>query len=52
VALGDESAIGVVAVLGSTFDGSDEPVAELATDARTCWRTDANICSGQTAGKL
>jgi glutamate decarboxylase len=31
VALCDENTIGVVAVLGSTFDGSYEPVAELAT---------------------
>ncbi|GLW66238.1 glutamate decarboxylase [Actinomadura rubrobrunea] len=30
VALCDENTIGVVAVLGSTFDGSYEPVAELA----------------------
>jgi len=27
----DENTIGVVAVLGSTIDGSDEPVAEMAT---------------------
>jgi glutamate decarboxylase len=31
VALCDENTIGVVAILGSTFDGSYEPVAELAT---------------------
>jgi glutamate decarboxylase len=31
VALCDENTIGVVAVLGSTFDGSYEPVKELAT---------------------
>ena len=30
-ALCDENTIGVVAVLGSTFDGSYEPVAEIAT---------------------
>jgi glutamate decarboxylase len=30
VALCDENTIGVVAILGSTFDGSYEPVAELA----------------------
>jgi glutamate decarboxylase len=31
VALCDENTIGVVAVLGSTFDGSYEPVAEICT---------------------
>jgi glutamate decarboxylase len=31
VKLVDENTIGVVAVLGSTFDGSYEPVAEMAT---------------------
>jgi len=31
VALCDENTIGVVAILGSTFDGSYEPVAEIAT---------------------
>jgi glutamate decarboxylase len=31
VALCDENTVGVVAILGSTFDGSYEPVAELAT---------------------
>ncbi|KRV48559.1 glutamate decarboxylase [Wenjunlia vitaminophila] len=31
VELCDENTVGVVAVLGSTFDGSYEPVAELAT---------------------
>jgi glutamate decarboxylase len=31
VALCDENTIGVVAILGSTFDGSYEPVAEVAT---------------------
>jgi glutamate decarboxylase len=30
VALCDENTIGVVAILGSTFDGSYEPVAEIA----------------------
>ena len=30
MALCDEDTIGVVAILGSTFDGSYEPVAEIA----------------------
>ena len=30
MALCDENTIGVVAVLGSTFDGSYEPVADIA----------------------
>jgi glutamate decarboxylase len=42
VALCDENTIGVVAVLGSTFDGSYEPVAEIAAaldglQERTGW---------------
>ncbi len=34
VALCDENTIGVVAILGSTFDGSYEPVKEIADGAR------------------
>ena len=36
VALCDENTIGVVAILGSTFDGAYEPVAELPTRSTTC----------------
>ena len=34
----DENTIGVVAILGSTFDGSYEPVAEIARGARRAGR--------------
>ncbi len=36
VARCDENTIGVVAVMGSTMDGSYEPVAEIAADLDTC----------------
>jgi glutamate decarboxylase len=48
VALCDENTIGVVAVLGSTFDGSYEPVAEIATaldelQDRTGWNIPVHV---------
>jgi glutamate decarboxylase len=44
----DENTIGVVAVLGSTFDGSYEPVAEIATaldrlQERTGWNVPLHV---------
>jgi glutamate decarboxylase len=48
VALCDENTIGVVAVLGSTFDGSYEPVAEIAAaldqlQERTGWNIPVHV---------
>ena len=48
VARCDENTIGVVAILGSTFDGSYEPVAEIAAaldelEQRTGWNIPVNV---------
>ena len=44
VAQCDEDTIGVVAILGSTFDGSYEPVAEIAAALDTLARVGGRMC--------